>query len=315
MALDPEALQNQTATANQNQRDAAYSQIELIARNQAELGWRMVFRKLLKLIVKHQDRPRVIRLRNEWHEMDPRHWNAAMDVTINVGLGTGSRDRDMAMLNNIAVTQRELTIQMAQAGMQSKAVEMVPKIIKTLVKLAESAGIRNPQEYYPEIDEQEIAAMAEAASQPQEDPAVALERAKAELQAQLEREKAQTSAQLEQAKLQAKVQADQAQMERETNKERAQMEADLVIKRAEMEKDAALEAQRIAFEREKMAEEGRQRDLDRRQQFVIEQMKIEAQERAAARAEETKRSLGVMADNTKQQQVKAQAKAKARPEK
>jgi hypothetical protein len=40
MALDPEALQNQTATAANNQKDSAYSQIELIARNQAELGWR-----------------------------------------------------------------------------------------------------------------------------------------------------------------------------------------------------------------------------------------------------------------------------------
>jgi hypothetical protein len=60
MALDPEALQNQTATAANNQKDSAYSQIELIARNQAELGWKRVFRQILKLIVKHQDRPRTI---------------------------------------------------------------------------------------------------------------------------------------------------------------------------------------------------------------------------------------------------------------
>jgi len=95
MALDPEALQNQTATASQNQKDSAYSQIEMIARNQAELGWRRVFRQILKLIVKHQDRPRTIRLRDTWVEMDPRSWNSNMDVSINVGLGTGSRDRDI----------------------------------------------------------------------------------------------------------------------------------------------------------------------------------------------------------------------------
>jgi hypothetical protein len=95
MALDPEALTNQTATANQNQRDASYSQIELIARNQAELGWKRVFRMILRLVVKHQDRPRVIRLKDQPVEMDPRFWNADMDVTINVVLGTGSRDRDM----------------------------------------------------------------------------------------------------------------------------------------------------------------------------------------------------------------------------
>jgi hypothetical protein len=57
MALDPEALSNQTATAANNTKDAAYSQIELIARNQAELGWKRVFRQILKLVVKHQDYP------------------------------------------------------------------------------------------------------------------------------------------------------------------------------------------------------------------------------------------------------------------
>ena len=88
MALDPEALQNQTATAVQNQRDAGYSQIELVARNMAELGWKRVFKAVLKLIVKHQDRPRIIRLRDKFVEMDPRVWNSSMDCTINVGLGT-----------------------------------------------------------------------------------------------------------------------------------------------------------------------------------------------------------------------------------
>jgi hypothetical protein len=38
--------------------------------------------------------------------MDPRSWNANMDATINIGLGTGSRDRDMAMLNQIHGTLR-----------------------------------------------------------------------------------------------------------------------------------------------------------------------------------------------------------------
>ena len=51
MALDPEALTNQTATAANNTKDAAYSQIELIARNMAELGWKRVFKQILKLIV------------------------------------------------------------------------------------------------------------------------------------------------------------------------------------------------------------------------------------------------------------------------
>jgi hypothetical protein len=50
MALDPEVLQNQSATANQNAENASRSQPEMIARNMAEFGWSKVGRKLLRLM-------------------------------------------------------------------------------------------------------------------------------------------------------------------------------------------------------------------------------------------------------------------------
>ena len=151
MALDSEALQNQSATANQNQRDASYSQIELIARNQAELGWKRVFQQILKLAIKHQDRPRTIRLRDEWVEVDPRPWNANMDAVVNVGLGTGSRERDMAMLTGVQRTQMEITDRFAAAGLKEEAVDMIPKIVSSAKKVAESAGLRNPDDFYPDM--------------------------------------------------------------------------------------------------------------------------------------------------------------------
>ena len=292
MALDPETLQNQSATANQNQKDASYSQVELIARNMAELGWKRVFKMILRLVVKHQDRPRIIRLKDEPVEMDPRFWNSSMDVTINVGLGTGSRDRDMAMLNNILQTQLTMTIQLAQAGFKQQAIEMIPKIIKTAVKIAESAGIRNPDEYYPDINEQQLMQMIQQASQPQPDPAMELEKVKAQTQKEIEAFKTQATMQLEQARLQQDVQKEQAQMQREVQKEQAQMEADLQVKMAEMQKEQIAEAQRIDFEREKLAEEARQKDLDRQHQLIIEQMKIAAHERAQAEANAIKREDG-----------------------
>src|SRR6185369_15581608 len=182
MALDPETIQNQSATANQNQKDASYSQVELIARNQAELGWKRVFKMILRLLVKHQDRPRTIRIRDKWVEMDPRFWNAGMDVMINVGLGTGSRDRDMMMLNNILNTQNAMALTLAQGGFAGEALEMLPKIIKTATKLAESSGIRNPDEYYMQIDEHKLQQMQQQATQPKPDPALQLEQAKVQAQ-------------------------------------------------------------------------------------------------------------------------------------
>lgn len=222
MALDPEALQNQTATASQNQKDSAYSQIELIARTQAELGWRRVFKQLLKLIVKHQDRPRTIRLRDTWVEMDPRSWNANMDVTINIGLGTGSRDRDMAMLNQILNVQIAMTDRLAQGGFANQALEMVPKINMTATKLAESAGIKNPDQFYLNIKPEQLAQMQqEAANRP--DPEMQKEQVKAQTQLQLGQQQAQLDQQADERKAQIEAVQMQADIEAQNQKTNAEM--------------------------------------------------------------------------------------------
>jgi hypothetical protein len=219
MALDPEALQNQTATANQNQKDSAYSQIELIARNQAELGWRRVFRQILKLIVKHQDRPRTIRLRDTWVEMDPRAWNANMDATINIGLGTGSRDRDMAMLNQILNVQITMTDRLAQGGFSAQALEMVPKINMTATKLAESAGIKNPDQFYLDIKPEMLEQMKQQAANPPPSPEM--------MKIQAEQQSKQAELQFKGQELQANAQIAQQADERKAQIESVQMQADI----------------------------------------------------------------------------------------
>lgn len=227
MALDPEALQNQTATASQNQRDAGYSQIELIARNMAELGWTRVFRQMLKLVVKHQDRPRMIRLRDKFVEMDPRHWNANMDVSVNVGLGTGSRDRDMAMLNVILNGQVGMADRLGAAGLTTKALEFLPKIRNTAVKIAESAGLKQPDEYYPEVTPDELRQYQQAASQPKTDPKIEMEKARAAADIESARMKMQADAQNKAAELQLKSE----QLAAEMGLKREQLAAEIALKR------------------------------------------------------------------------------------
>lgn len=267
MALDPEALQNQTATASQNQKDSAYSQIELIARNQAELGWKRVFKQILKLIVKHQDRPRTIRLRDEWVEMDPRSWNANMDATINIGLGTGSRDRDMAMLNQILNVQIAMTDRLAGGGFSAQALEMVPKINLTAIKLAESAGIKNPDQFYLDIKPEMLAQMQqEAANRP--DPEMQKEQLKAQTQltlgqqqAQLDQQADERKAQIEAVQMQADIEAQnqktnaemiQAQQQFEFDKEMALLEFQLQkeLKMAELELKREMHQQQMAQQAE-----------------------------------------------------------------
>jgi hypothetical protein len=244
MALDPEALQNQTATANQNARDASYSQNELVARNMAELGWRRVFRALLRLVVKHQDRPRMIRLRGKFVEMDPRQWNANMDVTVNTGLGTGSRDRDMAMLQMVAANQVGILKELAVAGFKQEAIDIIPKLRLTFVKQAESAGIRNPDMFYPDFDEQKLEGMRQQAEAASRQPP---------LEIQIEQARLQAQGQLKQVELQAQQQTEMVKAEGNKVKEAAQLEADLVAKQADRETELQLKAADMEIKREEIA--------------------------------------------------------------
>lgn len=260
MALDPEALQNQTATAAQQQRDAGYSQIELIARNMAELGWSKYFAKRLKIAIKQGLVQKIPSKKGEngFRQVDASKWDPSMAVTINVGLGTGSRDRDMAMLNSIFGIQMGMTDRLGAAGMETKAIEFLPKIRNTAVKIAESSGLKNPEEYFPEVTDDEVEQLKQAASQPPPpDPAIQIEQMKGEnakalkeVDAQVATHEAQLKAQGEIAKNQAELQADLAtkQADRENALILAQQDAQL-----KLQIQANDHAFQLQLERERMA--------------------------------------------------------------
>lgn len=243
-SLDPETLQNQTATAVNAAQSASHTQVELIARDQAEIGWKRVFAKSLKITVKNQDRPRTVRLRDKWVDMDPRQWNADMDVVINIGLGTGSRDRDMAMLNNILQTQLMDMQQLQAGGFIDEAIDMIPKIIKTQIKIAEAAGIKSPETYYPEITPERLEAMKQQARDAAGQPTP-------------EQEKLQAEQEAKQAELQMKAQQSQAdnamkqqQMQQDNALKQQQMAAEIQLKREQLSAELQLRREQMAAELE-----------------------------------------------------------------
>jgi hypothetical protein len=232
MALDPEALQNQSATANQNEHDAAYSQVELLARNMAEFGWSKVFKAVLILEVKHQKTERTIRLNNKAVKIDPRWWNTEMDVTINVGLGTGSRDRDAKMLSAVLQQQISEADRYVNLGAMDEAIEMMPFIRNTQTKFAEAVGLRNPESFFPPVDTEALKQKAaERAKQPP-------------LEVQLKQMDVEATAKTEELKAQGNV-----------VKEKAQLEADERTRALELNNALILQREQIAsVERQKQAE-------------------------------------------------------------
>lgn len=229
-ALDMDALQNQSATAVNAAMSAVQSKIEEYARNIAECGgMQRIFKCILRLIVKHQDEAKY--LGNDI-EISPQGWDPDMRVTINVGLGTGSRERDLAMLQMVAAKQEQA---IAQFGPYNEKLN-VGHLMDTYQKIAEAAGLRNADAFFPTITQEEVAKMREQQAQSQQgqqDPRIAVEQAK--LQAQQQRDAAQMQMDREQAEFDARLSQQKADAEIALKERIAQMDAMLEQKKLEME--------------------------------------------------------------------------------
>ncbi|QAX31306.1 portal protein [Leisingera sp. NJS204] len=213
--LDPAQIANVNTGVAQLAAEAGIAQAEMIIRTLSRGGLKKAFRGLLKLVIAHHDQPRTVRIRKEWVEYDPRHWNVDMDCKVNVGLGAGSRERDMAVLQVILGLQEKL---LGQLGPDNPYVKP-DQLYNTLAKMTETAGFPSAEPYFTKPDPEEIQQELEA-QQNQPDP---------------EKMKVQAQMQIEQAKADARQQVEQAQMQ-----------ADLMVKDAERRKDlevAELKAQ------------------------------------------------------------------------
>lgn len=232
MGLDPEILQNQTAQAVADQRSASNSMVELYARNMAEVGLRRLFRCLLRMVVKHQDRVTMVRLRDKWVEMDPRSWNADMDATVNVGLGAGSRDRDMAMLQVIMNVQERI---MKELGPENPLVGL-PEVRNSFAKMIESAGMRMPEQFVKELPEGEQAKKPEKPDPKMQEAQMRLqlEQQKAAADIKLSGEKAQAESQLAMQKMEREFAMKDQQMEYEAQMREKQLQAEITLKREQM---------------------------------------------------------------------------------
>lgn len=264
--MAPDALQNMTAKASAMIEQAGVGQTEMMVRCIAD-SLKPVFRGLLRLIIQHQDQPRTVRLRDEWVTFDPRTWNADMDVVVNVGLGAGTRERDMMAMQQVIALQKEILAAMGpQVGTQYVSPD---NLYNAVSKLVEAAGLKSVGLYFTKPDPQ---AIQQAMSQKQPSP----EEIKAQAAVQLEDKRAQGKMQVEQAKAQAKQQEFAAKMQAEASKEREQRDADLSTSLAEMDRQAAIDRQKIEADLRKAA-----MDQQTEREWMAVQMEMQRQKAEA----------------------------------
>lgn len=200
--LDPNILQNTTAAAIAAMQNAAGSKMELIARIFAETGIKDIFRNILHLLTKYQDKPRVIRLRGRFVTMDPREWDNEYDMTVNVGLGTGTRQEQMAMLGMVMQKQEQI---LQQYGPTNPLVT-VGQYRATLGKFIEAAGFKDSSRFFREITPELDAQLSQPQPQQQQpDPMVQALMAQTQAQIEAMMAKAQADIQVKQEKAMADI--------------------------------------------------------------------------------------------------------------
>ena len=246
--LDADALQSTTKAAVSATVNAAHQHIEMIARIFAETGLRKLFTGILKLVVENQDRARMVRLRNTFVPIDPRSWDSNMDVTVNVGVGDGTIEDRINILNQVAMRQEML---IEKTGPNNPVVT-VPQYTNTLTKMLQLAGIKDSQNYFNQLP-------AEFQMPPPEAPRLTPEETLAQVQAQAIQADIQKKA--------AELDLERQKMIMSDDRERDRIEQDGILRRYELELKYGVQIQSAEID----AAMNRDRELIRQQAAMSNQ--------------------------------------------
>lgn len=223
MASGPgaDSLQNaytDTLGGSQMVADASAERIELIARTFAETGVKRAMRLILKLVTQYDNKPKIVMLRGKWTPINPAEWDDGMDMSISVGLGSGSHQKDAATM--VALLGLDQQLIALQGGVDGPLVTL-DNMYSKLSRLVSASGLKAVERYYSDPK----TAPPKPPQQPPVDPAMVL--------------------------AQAQMKIDQDKLAADMQKHRDNLEAEMQRFAAEMQMKRAVEAEKTAVTLEK----------------------------------------------------------------
>ncbi len=211
--MDPDVLQNQSATAVNIATNSAAERLELVTRNAAD-AFRQIYKRIFELIKRYSPDQRQIVRGGQVKMVDPSQWPDRLDVKINVGLGTGNKtERLVALTQILGFQEKAMAAGIPLAG---------PKqLYNALKEYAKAAGLPSADPYF--IDPDTFPPQPPEPPQPSE---------------------AETIAQAEVAKEQLRLQGKMEEARMKDDRERDKYEGDQMIKFIEMGQRQEAEALR-----------------------------------------------------------------------
>jgi len=235
--LDANALQSTTASAISATVRGAQVKLESYARTMAETGVKSLFKGILHLVTKYDNKPKIVRLRNNFVPIDPREWTSEYDVVVQVGLGTADDEQKIAFLTQIASKQEQILMQM---GPDNPIVTM-EQYVNTLRSIAEIGGFKDADQFFNNTQQIQQAKMQQA-QQAQQPQGPTPEQQQMAQMLQLEQQKAQADIQIAQQKAEADIALKREKMMADIQMEREKAQLEMELRRQELEAEAQLRA-------------------------------------------------------------------------
>jgi hypothetical protein len=228
----------------------AQLRIETIARNFAENAITDLFRALLKLAVRYQDRTVMFRGADGFLSVDPSGLDPDLTVVPLVGLGNGTDQMRMAALGLVKQTQEQIFMQLGPGN----PLVGLGEYRNTLTDMLHLSPYRNTARYFKQLAPNVDQMMAQQAQQAQQqNPQMAA----AQAQVQATQMKSQAQIQALQQKTQAQQQGEQmrAVSDAQRDQRKARFDEQLAMMRMQLERMEA--QQRIEMEQAKAQNEMR----------------------------------------------------------
>jgi hypothetical protein len=254
--LDPNALQNIGEKAVMDAQSAARAKTKLIARIFAETGVKEMFWLLHATIRQNASQAETVKLRNQWTKVDPQEWRQRDDLTINVGLGTGSKDQEIMVLREIMQIQGN-AIQTPKMKLANPT-----NVYNTLKQLVRKAGLNSIEPYFtdpaqtpepppePSPDEKKLMAdtQAKQAELQMKQVEMQMKQQQAGQDMQMRQQQAVVDMQMQQQKAAQELQLQRDKMQLEAQLRREEMVAEQALKREQINAEIELKRQQLVAE-------------------------------------------------------------------
>jgi hypothetical protein len=318
MGLDADALQSSTSTAVGAAVQASQERVEVMARLYAEMLLKPLFKGILRELVAHQPRAKMIRLRNTWVQIDPSRWDVSMDVIVRVALGSSLKEEKLATLAAVKATQESI---LQTLGPQNPIVHL-SQYRHTLATALELNGYKDVHNFFKEVDPNwepapappqptpemllaeienkklQLESMKAQAAVEQKERELEMKLMEIELKAKLEREKMEQQFIIEQAKIEAEMQLKLKELELKHNteitttaieaeieqaKEQARIQAENIREEARLQLEETKHARELEIEREKAEREAQMKAAEREQKQAEKKSEQETRKAEASK--------------------------------